>query len=75
MKTESVPGTEFAFSCKTRGLCPSCSAKRSAATAALLAEEVIEQVGHAQSVFVIPKMLRPSFLQHRELLGELPRAA
>jgi hypothetical protein len=49
----------LAFSCKTRDLCPSCAAKRSAATAALLAEDVLEEVGHAQWVFVIPKMLRP----------------
>jgi len=65
----------LAFSCKTRELCPSCAAKRSAATAALLAEDVLEEVGHAQWVFVIPKMLRPYFLHHRELLGELSRAA
>jgi hypothetical protein len=65
----------LAFSCKTRELCPSCAAKRSAATAALLAEDVLEEVGHAQWVFVIPKMLRPYFLHHRELLGELARAA
>jgi hypothetical protein len=30
-------GEAFAFSYKTRELCPSCAAKRSAATAALLA--------------------------------------
>jgi hypothetical protein len=65
----------LAFSCKTRELCPSCAAKRSAATAALLAEDVIEEVGHAQWVFVIPKMLRRYFLHHRELLGGLSRAA
>jgi len=65
----------LAFSCKTRELCPSCAAKRSAATAELLAEEVLEEVGHAQWVFVIPKMLRPHFLHHRELLGGLARAA
>jgi len=65
----------LAFSCKTRELCPSCAAKRSAATAALLAEEVLEEVAHAQWVFVIPKMLRPYFLHHRELLGGLARAA
>jgi len=58
----------LAFSCKTRELCPSCAAKRSAATAALLVEDVLEEVGHAQWVFVIPKMLRPYFLHHRELL-------
>ena len=32
-------------------------------------------MGHAQWVFVIPKMLRPYFLHHRELLGGLARAA
>ena len=65
----------LAFSCKTRELCPSCAAKRSAATAALLAEEVFEEVGHAQWVFVMPKMLRPYFLHHRALLGGLAQAA
>lgn len=65
----------LAFSCKTRDLCPSCAAKRGAATAALLAEDVLEQVGHAQWGFVIPKMLRPDFLHDRELLGRLALAA
>jgi hypothetical protein len=65
----------LAFSCKARELCPSCAAKRSAARAALLAEGVFEEVGHAQWVFVIPKMLRPYFLHHRELLGGLARTA
>ena len=65
----------LAFSCKTRELCPSCAAKRSAATAALLAEEVFTEVGHAQWVFVMPKMLRPYFLHHRALLGGLAQAA
>jgi hypothetical protein len=41
----------------------------------LLREEVLEEVGHAQWVFVMPKMLRPYFLHHRELLGGLARAA
>ncbi len=40
----------LAFSCKTRELCPSCAAKRSAATAALVAEDGLEDVGHAQWV-------------------------
>ena len=64
----------IAFSCKTRELCPSCAAKRSAATAALLAEDVLKEVAQAQWVFVIPKMLRPYFLHHRRLLGGLARA-
>jgi hypothetical protein len=47
-----------AFSCKRRGVCPSCGAKRAAELAAFLQDEVVEQVGHAQWVFTIPKMLR-----------------
>jgi hypothetical protein len=64
-----------AFSCKGRGLCPSCGAKRAAELAAFLMDEIVEDVGHAQWVFTIPKMLRVYFLHHRELLGELSRAA
>lgn len=63
------------FSCKGRGICPSCGAKRAAETAARLREDVLEPVGHAQWVFTVPKMLRPYFLRHRELLGGLCRAA
>lgn len=36
-----------AFSCKRRGLCPSCGAKRATELAAFLQDEVVEQVGHA----------------------------
>jgi hypothetical protein len=64
-----------AFSCKGRGLCPSCAAKRAAELAAFLREEVLEDVGHAQWVFSLPKMVRPYFLYHRPLLGRLCRAA
>ena len=64
-----------AFSCKGRGLCPSCAAKRAAALAPFLREQVLAEVGHAQWVFSIPKILRPYFLYHRRLLGRLCRAA
>jgi len=63
------------FSCKARGLCPSCDAKRAAAFAAFLKDELLEDVGHALWTFSLPKMLRPYFLFHRELLTELARAA
>ena len=63
------------FSCKGRGLCPSCGAKRAAEFAAFLQDEVVAGVGHAQWVFTIPKMLRPYFMHHRELLGPLCTAA
>ncbi len=69
--------TEFllAFSCKGRGLCPSCGAKRAAEFAAFLRDEVVADVGHAQWVFTVPKLLRPYFMHHRELLGPLCAAA
>ena len=64
----------LAFSCKGRGFCSSCAGKRAAELAAFLREEVIEDVGHAQWVFSLPKMLRPNFLYHRPLLGRaVPR--
>ena len=79
LRPDPVPGLReeylLAFSCKTRELCPSCAARRAAATAVVAGEEVLEEVGHAQWVFVMPKMLRPYFLHHRELLGGLARAA
>jgi len=56
-------------------VCPSCGAERAAELAAFLQDEVVEQVGHAQWVFTIPKMLRIYFLHHRELLGALSLAA
>jgi len=62
------------FSCKARSLCPSCDAKRAAAFAAFLQDELLEDVGHAVWTFSIPKMLRPYFLFRRELLTELARA-
>jgi len=63
------------FSCKCRAICPSCDAKRAAVFAAFLKDELLEDVCHAQWVFTLPKMLRPYFLYHRELLGQLCRAA
>lgn len=59
----------IASACKGRGLSPLCAAQRSAALAAFLRGEGLIEVGHAQWVFSIPKMLRPYFLSHRSLLG------
>lgn len=53
----------IACSCKGRGLCPSCSAKRAAAFAAFLHDEVLESVGHAMWTFSLPKMIRPYFMK------------
>jgi len=63
------------FSCKGRGLCPSCGAKRAAIFSELLRDRILADVPHAQWVFSIPKMIRPYFLFHRELLVELARLA
>jgi hypothetical protein len=63
------------LSCKQRGICPSCDAKRAAAFAALLKDELLENVGHCLWTFTIPKMLRPYFMCRRELLGDLVRLA
>jgi hypothetical protein len=63
------------LSCKQRGICPSCDAKRAAAFAAFLKDELLENVGHCLWTFTLPKMLRAYFIYHRELLGDLARLA
>jgi hypothetical protein len=44
----------IAFSCKRRGVCPSCGAKRAVKFAEHLHSEVIEDVPHRHTVFTIP---------------------
>ena len=61
------------LSCKQRGLCPSCDAKRAAAFAAFLKDELLGDVGHCLWTFTLPKMLRPFFMRDRELLSDLAR--
>jgi hypothetical protein len=63
------------LSCKQHGICPSCDAKRAAAFAAFLKDELLENVGHKLFTFTLPKMLRPFFMRHRELLSALARLA
>ncbi len=41
----------------------------------MLQHQILADVPHAQWVFSIPKMLRPYFLHHRELLGDMARLA
>ena len=50
-------------------------AKRAAAFAAFLKDELIENVGHCLWTFTLPKMLRPFFMRDRELLSDLARLA
>ncbi|MDP2242269.1 MAG: transposase zinc-binding domain-containing protein [Burkholderiales bacterium] len=50
-----------AFSCKRRGICPSCGARRMAETAAWLVEHVIPKVPVRQWVLSFPIPLRSLF--------------
>jgi hypothetical protein len=64
-----------AFSCKLRGLCPSCHQKRELLWADWAEQELLEDVPHRQVVFTIPKRLRIFFRYDRKLLGELSACA
>jgi hypothetical protein len=65
----------IAFSCKRRGVCPSCGAKRAVKFAEHIHSEVIEDVPHRHTVFTIPKRLRVFFKYDRKLNTILFRAA
>jgi len=65
----------LAFSCRTRGLCPSCQAKRSALLAERLVEEVFLPVPHRHVVLTIPRALRGLIERERCLHGLMVRAA
>ncbi len=62
-----------AFSCKRRGICPSCGARRMAQTAAWLVERVIPRVPLRQWVLSFPIPLRSLFAAHPELLTPVLR--
>jgi hypothetical protein len=63
------------FSCRTRGLCPSCGQRRAIEWAARMVEEVLPLVPYRQLVFTIPIALRKAFLFDRSLYGDLCRVA
>ena len=63
----------LAFSCKRRGFCPSCCAKRSVLWGEFVRREVLADCPHRHLVFSIPKMFRVFFLYDRKLLVELCR--
>ena len=62
-----------AFSCKGRGVCPSCTTKRMAATAAHLVDAVIPRVPMRQWVLSLPKRLRPALRSHSALATRVLR--
>jgi len=60
-----------AFSCKKRGFCPSCGARRMAETAALLADEVFPDVPLRQWVISFPFPLRYLFAAHPQAMAKV----
>lgn len=60
-----------AFSCKRRGFCPSCGARRMAESAALLVDEVLPEQPMRQWVLSVPYPLRFLFASHPAIMGEV----
>ena len=60
-----------AFSCKRRGFCPSCGARRMAESAALLVDEVLPHQPMRQWVLSFPYQLRFLFASRPELMGNV----
>lgn len=60
-----------AFSCKRRGFCPSCGARRMAESAALLADEVLPEQPMRQWVLSFPFPLRFLCASRPEIMGRV----
>jgi Putative transposase/Transposase zinc-binding domain len=58
-----------AFSCKTRGFCPSCTSRRMANTAADLVDRVLPIVPYRQWVLSLPRRVRFLLARDSELLN------
>ncbi len=63
-----------AFSCKGRGLCPSCSARRAHVTAAHLVDDVLPRAPYRQWTLSFPFRLRWVLVKTPRLLAQLQRA-
>ena len=59
-----------AFSCKRRGFCPSCGARRMVESAALLVDEVLPHEPMRQWVLSVPFPLRFLFASHPKVMGK-----
>jgi hypothetical protein len=59
----------IAFSCKGRGVCPSCNARRMVATAAHLTDHVLPPLPVGQWVLAVPKRLRYFLQRDADLQG------
>jgi len=60
-----------AFSCKKRGFCPSCGARRMAETAALLVDEIVPRQPLRQWVLSVPYPLRFLFASRPDVMGRV----
>jgi hypothetical protein len=60
-----------AFSCKSRGVCPSCNAKRAHLTAAHLVDNVLPVVPYRQWTFSFPWRLRWALARDDKLLSSV----
>jgi ribosomal protein S27E len=60
-----------AFSCKRRGFCPSCGARRMAESAALLVDEVLPEEPMRQWVLSLPYQLRFLLAQQPAMMGKV----
>ena len=60
-----------AFSCKRRGFCPSCGARRMAESAALLVDQVLPEQPMRQWVLSFPFQLRFLFASRPEIMGRV----
>jgi hypothetical protein len=60
-----------AFSCKRRGFCPSCGARRMAESAALLVDEVLPHEPMRQWVLSFPFQLRFLFASRPAIMGQV----
>jgi len=63
-------GFVVAFSCKGRGVCPSCNGRHMAQTAAHLADHVIPPVPVRQWVISVPKRLRGMLASRARAVAE-----
>jgi len=64
-----------AFSCRQRGICSSCQAKRAALFAEKLTGGILAPVPHRHWTFSIPRVLRGLVERDRKLLGLLSQTA
>jgi ribosomal protein S27E len=60
-----------AFSCKRRGFCPSCGARRMAESSALLVDEVLPHRPMRQWVLSVPHPLRYLFASQPKIMGKV----